>query len=88
MTPIEDRQSRQPRRRRLDLGVPQGCRIYRGPQSREIDDLADRWRAERTLDDRLQLAADLWRTDIHEARIAAAKLLTQARIRLTRPRGE
>ena len=56
-------------RRYLGLSVPQ------------IDLLADRWRAERTLDDRLALAADLWRTNIHEARIAAAKLLTQARIR-------
>ncbi len=56
-------------RRYLGLSVPQ------------IDLLSDRWRAERTLDERLALAADLWRTDIHEARIAAAKLLTQARIR-------
>jgi 3-methyladenine DNA glycosylase AlkD len=56
-------------------------RDYLGVTNPQIDDLADRWRAELTLDDRLQLASDLWRTDIHEARIAAAKLLTQARIR-------
>lgn len=56
-------------------------RPYLGLSVPQIDELADRWRAERTLDERLQLAADLWRTNIHEARIAAAKLLTQARIR-------
>lgn len=46
-----------------------------------IDALAKSWRTDLTLDDRLALARDLWRTDIHEARIAAAKLLTQSRIR-------
>ena len=40
-----------------------------------------KWRADATLDDRIALAAGLWDTDIHEARVAAAKLLTQARIR-------
>ena len=30
---------------------------------------------------RIELADALWRSDIHEARVAAAKLLTQARIR-------
>jgi 3-methyladenine DNA glycosylase AlkD len=56
-------------------------RRYLGIANPAIDQLCDRWRAECTLDQRLALAADLWRTDIHEARIAAAKLLTQARIR-------
>jgi 3-methyladenine DNA glycosylase AlkD len=56
-------------------------RTYLGVPVPAIEALTDRWRAERSLDDRLGLAADLWRTNIHEARIAAAKLLTQARIR-------
>ena len=47
----------------------------------QIDDLTDAWRAECTLDERLALAAALWASDIHETRVAAAKLLTQARIR-------
>lgn len=47
----------------------------------QIDDLTDAWRAECTLDERLALAAGLWATDIHEARVAAAKLFVQARIR-------
>lgn len=56
-------------------------RIYLGVANPEIDALAKAWRADLRLDDRLALAAGLWATNIHEARIAAAKLLTQARIR-------
>ena len=56
-------------------------RRYLGVPVPEIEALTDLWRAERTLDERLALAAGLWQTDIHEARVAAAKLLTQARIR-------
>jgi 3-methyladenine DNA glycosylase AlkD len=56
-------------------------RPYLGVTVPQIEELTDRWRAELSLDDRIALAADLWRTDIHEARVAAAKLLTQARIR-------
>jgi 3-methyladenine DNA glycosylase AlkD len=57
------------------------ARPYLGVPVPAIEDLTDRWRAELSLDDRLALAADLWQTNIHEARVAAAKLLTQARIR-------
>ena len=46
-----------------------------------LADLATEWRAEGGLEDRLALAAGLWEADIHETRVAAAKLLTQARIR-------
>ena len=56
-------------------------RPYLGVANPEIDALTKEWRAALSLDDRLSLADALWRTDIHEARIAAAKLLTQARIR-------
>jgi 3-methyladenine DNA glycosylase AlkD len=56
-------------------------RPYLGVTVPEIDELADRWRSELSLDDRLALASGLWQTNIHEARVAAAKLLTQARIR-------
>ncbi len=57
------------------------ARPYLGIAVPEIETLTDRWRAELSLDDRIALAAGLWQTNIHEARIAAAKLLTQARIR-------
>lgn len=56
-------------------------RAFLGVTVPQIDDLADAWRADCTLDERLALADGLWATDIHEARVAAAKLLTQARIR-------
>jgi 3-methyladenine DNA glycosylase AlkD len=43
--------------------------------------LCKTWRAELPLNDRLALCHGLWASNIHEARVAAAKLLTQARIR-------
>jgi 3-methyladenine DNA glycosylase AlkD len=46
-----------------------------------LNDLTKGWRQSLTVDDRVALADSLWTTDIFEARIAAAKLLTQARIR-------
>jgi 3-methyladenine DNA glycosylase AlkD len=57
------------------------ARSYLGVGNTAINDLAAEWRHSLSLDDRLTLAAGLWDTDIHEARIAAAKVLTQARIR-------
>jgi 3-methyladenine DNA glycosylase AlkD len=56
-------------------------RPYLGVANPVIDRLAREWRQAVTLEERLALARGLWDTDIHEARIAAAKLLTQARIR-------
>ena len=56
-------------------------RPYLGVANPVIDRLAREWRQAVTLEERLALARDLWDTNIHEARIAAAKLLTQARIR-------
>ncbi|TKA95364.1 DNA alkylation repair protein [Cereibacter changlensis] len=56
-------------------------RVYLGASNPEIDLLVKHWRTELSLEERLSLAADLWASDIHEGRIAAAKLLTQARIR-------
>jgi 3-methyladenine DNA glycosylase AlkD len=46
----------------------------------KITELAATWRAELDLPGRVALADALWHSNIHEARIAAAKLLTQARI--------
>ena len=56
-------------------------RRYLGLQVPDIEALVDQWREGATLEDRLALASALWDSDVHEARIAAAKLLTQARIR-------
>ena len=58
-------------------------RAHFGVRNPVIDDLVRDWRAELGVDveARIALADGLWRSDAHEARIAAAKLLTQARIR-------
>lgn len=56
-------------------------RHYLGIAVPDLEPLIANWRAMASLDQRIQLAADLWDTDIHEARVCAAKLLTQARIR-------
>ncbi|WP_108385137.1 DNA alkylation repair protein [Yoonia sediminilitoris] len=56
-------------------------RPYLGVANPAIDALVKDWRAAVDLDQRLALARGLWKSNIHEGRIAAAKLLTQARIR-------
>lgn len=56
-------------------------RRYLGISVPEIEALTKQWREDLSLDDRIALAASLWQTNIHEARIAAAKLLSQARMR-------
>jgi 3-methyladenine DNA glycosylase AlkD len=55
-------------------------RPYLGVPVSVITDLARGWRDGLSAAARAALADALWQTDIHEARIAAAKLLTQARI--------
>lgn len=55
-------------------------RVYLGVTTPQIDELVAEWRAARDVPGRLALARDLWSSDVHEARVAAAKLLTQARI--------
>ncbi|MGB0798800.1 MAG: DNA alkylation repair protein [Planktomarina sp.] len=56
-------------------------RTYLGVANPALDDAARDWRRTLPLDERLELASDLWVSDIHEARVCAAKLLTQARIK-------
>lgn len=56
------------------------ARDYLGVTVPVITDMAKGWRAGLDVAERVALADGLWRTNIHEARIAAAKLLTQARI--------
>ncbi len=55
-------------------------RPYLGIAVPVITDLARGWREGLTTAARVALADGLWQSNIHEARIAAAKLLTQARI--------
>jgi 3-methyladenine DNA glycosylase AlkD len=56
-------------------------RVYLGIPIPAQEPLVAAWRAQATLDQRIQLASDLWDTNIHEARVCAAKLLTQARVK-------
>jgi len=71
-----------------DAGRAEGAAAYHKADRRYlgvpvplIEDCARLWRAQATLDERLALAQGLWDSNIHEAMIAAAKLLTQARMR-------
>ncbi|MEL6451051.1 MAG: DNA alkylation repair protein [Pseudomonadota bacterium] len=57
--------------KRQHLGVPNPV----------LNDLTKAWRQSLDVAERVALADGLWQTDIYEARLAAAKLLTQARIR-------
>ncbi len=56
-------------------------RTYLGVANPDINDLVKSWRAEMDVDQRVEMASDLWISDVFEARLAAAKLLTQARLR-------
>ncbi len=63
-------------------GYHKAPRRYLGVAMPAVDALVRGWReAGPTVEQRVALAQALWATDIHEARIAAARLLTQARIR-------
>jgi 3-methyladenine DNA glycosylase AlkD len=57
------------------------ARVYLGVTVPQVEGLVADWRAAMTVEERVELADALWRTDVHEARVAAAKLLTQARLR-------
>ncbi len=56
-------------------------RTYLGVANPQLDGLAKSWRPLMDVEDRVRLASALWTTDGHEARVLAAKLLTQARLR-------
>lgn len=56
-------------------------RPYLGVANPVLNDLTKTWRRELDVPARVDLAESLWQTNIHEGRLAAAKLLTQAHIR-------
>jgi len=56
-------------------------RPYFGVANPDIYETCKGWREALSLEGRIALASDLWDSNIHEARVAAAKLLVQARIR-------
>jgi 3-methyladenine DNA glycosylase AlkD len=55
-------------------------RRYLGVSNPELDTLYKGWRKETDIPQRIEISAFLWDSNIHEARVVAAKLLTQARI--------
>ena len=55
-------------------------RRYLGIRVPALSELATSWRADLDTSGRVAIADHLWQSNIHEARVAAAKLLTQARI--------
>jgi len=60
-------------------------RGYLGLVLPAMEPLVADWRGSLDVPGRVALARGLWDSDVHEARIAAAKLLTQARIREAEP---
>ncbi|WP_050928081.1 DNA alkylation repair protein [Aestuariivita boseongensis] len=56
-------------------------RRYLGLSNPQVNDMTKAWRQNLTVDQRIAVADGLWQTNIFEARLAAAKLLTQARIK-------
>jgi 3-methyladenine DNA glycosylase AlkD len=82
MTPLAQLEARTDPAKAAEMAAyHKAPRRYLGVPNPAIDDLTDQWRADLSVESRIALAAELWQTDIHEARIAAAKLLTQARLR-------
>ncbi len=56
-------------------------RTYLGIPNPALNDLTKAWRGQLDITERVALADALWQSDVFEARLAAAKLLTQARLR-------
>jgi 3-methyladenine DNA glycosylase AlkD len=82
VTPLEELEAHaNPSRAAEMLAYHKVPRRYLGISVPDVTALSDQWRAALSLEDRIALAAKLWDTNIHEARVAATKLLTQARIR-------
>lgn len=56
-------------------------RPYLGIPVPQIEEFTNAWRAEMDVLARIDLAAGLWDSNIHEGRVAACKLLSQARMK-------
>ncbi len=54
-------------------------RVYLGVPVPAVEALVADWRATHDVPGLVSIATDLWNSDVHEARVAAAKLLTKAR---------
>ena len=84
--PLEALQARaNPARAAQMAAYHKSARPFLGLPNAEVHDLARHWRIGRSLAQRVDLAATLWDADIFEARLAAASLLTQARMKDDEP---
>ena len=70
-----------PQKAREMQAYHKAARTYLGVGNPVLNDLTKHWRQCMDVPTRVEAASRLWASDIHEARIAAAKLLTQARIK-------
>lgn len=60
-------------------------RTVLGISNPDLNEITKGWRQSLTVQQRVDLAKELWDTDIFEARLCASKLLTQARLRPDAP---
>ncbi|WP_417259217.1 DNA alkylation repair protein [Celeribacter sp.] len=67
--------------RAADLSTRFGAGDYIGVAPARLEEIARTWRQDVAFPERLDLARALWESDIFDARVMAAKLLTQARIK-------
>lgn len=82
MTPLEQLESVGDQQKAVEMATyHKAARAVYGVSNPQIDGFVKQWRAERGVEERVILAKELWETDVLEARIAAAKLLVQARLR-------
>ncbi len=70
-----------PERAEQAAAYHKAARPHLGVANPVLNDLTKTWRQELDVSQRVALADALWQTNVHEPRVAAAKLLTQARIR-------
>ncbi|MGR3721752.1 DNA alkylation repair protein [Abyssibius alkaniclasticus] len=86
MTPLEELKARaNPERAAQMAAYHKATRPVLGLPNAEVHELARTWRTSRSLAARVDLAASLWDSDIFEARLAAASLLTHARMKEGEP---
>lgn len=69
-----------PERAAKDAAYHKTEREVLGVRVPQITECVAEWRQDLSLEDRVALARALWDADVHETRIAAAKLVTQARL--------
>ncbi len=82
MTKLEQLQAAGDAEKAIEMAAyHKGKREYLGISNPQIDIFVKEWRGAMDVAERVALASELWQSDIFEARVAAAKLLIQARIK-------